>query len=130
MGEMNSVTIRVPATTANLGPGFDCLGLSLDLWNEVSFSLTGHNLQIQIQGEGETNLATDHTNLIYRAFSLVLERFSISPPDGISIHCSNRIPVSSGLGSSSSAVISGLLAAKTLFSLVIEDHRLLEIGLE
>lgn len=130
MVEKKSVTIRVPATTANLGPGFDCLGLSLDLWNEVSVSIEEQTLNIQIQGEGENDLATDHTNLIYRAFLLVLNKYSITPPEGLTIQCRNRIPVASGLGSSSSAVIAGLLAAKTLYSLEIEDHHLLEIGLE
>ena len=130
MAEPRSVTIRVPATTANLGPGFDCLGLALDLWNDVTFSLGGQSLNIQIQGEGEKDLPTDSNNLIYRAFSLVLKKYSITPPVGLSVHCLNRIPVSSGLGSSSSAVVAGLLAAKILYSLEIEDHRLLEIGLE
>jgi len=130
MAEKSSVTIRVPATTANLGPGFDCLGLALDLWNEVTFSLAGYNLEIQIQGEGEKDLATDHTNLVFRAFSLVLEKFSIQTPRGLSIQCHNRIPVASGLGSSSSAVIAGLLAARQLYSLDIEDHEMLRFGLE
>jgi homoserine kinase len=130
MAEQRSVTIRVPATTANLGPGFDCLGLALDLWNEVTFSLGGQTLNIQIQGEGKNDLPTDHTNLIVQAFLLILNKFKIIPPDGLTILCRNRIPVSSGLGSSSSAVIAGLLAAKILYSLEIEDHRLLEIGLD
>jgi homoserine kinase len=130
MAEQRSVTIRVPATTANLGPGFDCLGLALDLWNEVTFSLGGKTLNIQIQGEGKNDLPTDHTNLIVQAFLLILNKFKIIPPDGLTILCRNRIPVSSGLGSSSSAVIAGLLAAKILYSLEIEDHRLLEIGLD
>ncbi len=130
MAEERSVTIRVPATTANLGPGFDCLGLALDLWNEVTFSLEGQTLNIQIQGEGEKDLPTDHTNLIVKAFLLVLNKYSITPPFGLAIRCRNCIPVSSGLGSSSSAVIAGLLAAKKLYSLDIQDHRLLDIGLE
>jgi len=130
MAEQRTVTIRVPATSANLGPGFDCLGLALDLWNEVTFSQGGKTLNIQIQGEGKNDLPTDHTNFIVQAFLLILNKFSITPPDGLTIQCHNRIPVSSGLGSSSSAVIAGLLAAKILYSLEIEDHRLLEIGLE
>lgn len=130
MAEQRSITLRVPATTANLGPGFDCLGLSLDLWNEVTVSLEGNTLNIQIQGEGEKVLPTDHTNLIYRAFLLALDKYSITPPQGLSIQCRNRIPISSGLGSSSSAIIAGLMAARKLYSLDIEDHRLLEISLE
>jgi homoserine kinase len=130
MVEQTSVSIRVPATTANLGPGFDCLGLSLDLWNEVAFSLEGQSLDIKIQGEGEKDLATGPTNLMYRAFLLVLEKFSITPPPGLTIQCRNRIPISSGLGSSSTAVLAGMMAARTLFSIDIEDHHLLEIGLE
>lgn len=130
MVEHRSVTIHVPATTANLGPGFDCLGLALDLWNEVTISLEGQELAIQIDGEGEDDLPSDQTNLVYRAFLLLLENYSITPPQGISIRCHNHIPPSSGLGSSASAVIAGLMAAGTLYSLKIEDHHLLEIGLQ
>ena len=130
MAEKTSVTLHVPATTANLGPGFDCLGLALDLWNEVTVSLEGQGINIEIQGEGQETLAKDDSNLIFQAFSLAARKFGVDIPKGISIVCRNRIPISSGLGSSSSAIIAGLIAARSLFSLNMSDQQLLEIGLE
>ena len=130
MAEKTSVTLHVPATTANLGPGFDCLGLALDLWNEVTISLKGQGIKIKIQGEGQETLAKDESNLIFQAFSLAARKFGVDIPKGISIVCRNRIPISSGLGSSSSAIIAGLIAARSLFSLNMSDQQLLEIGLE
>jgi len=130
MAEKTFVTVHVPATTANLGPGFDCLGLALDLWNEVTVSLEGQGINIEIQGEGQETLAKDDSNLIFQAFSLAARKFGVDIPKGISIVCRNRIPISSGLGSSSSAIIAGLIAARSLFSLNMSDQQLLEIGLE
>jgi homoserine kinase len=130
MAEKDSVIVQVPATTANLGPGFDCLGLALNLWNEVAVSLEGDGLSIEIRGEGEKILAKDSSNLIYQSFALAVSRFGIEPPKGISIICFNQIPVASGLGSSSSAIVAGLLAAQSLFSLNLSIPELLEIGLE
>ena len=130
MAEKTSVTLHVPATTANLGPIFDCLGLALDLWNEVTVSLEGQGINIEIQGEGQETLAKDESNLIFQAFSLAARKFGVDIPKGISIVCRNRIPISSGLGSSSSAIIAGLIAARSLFSLNMSDQQLLEIGLE
>ncbi len=130
MAEKTSVTLHVPATTANLGPIFDCLGLALDLWNEVTVSLEGQGINIEIQGEGQETLAKDDSNLIFQAFSLAARKFGVDIPKGISIVCRNRIPISSGLGSSSSAIIAGLIAARSLFSLNMSDQQLLEIGLE
>ncbi len=130
MAEKTSVTLHVPATTANLGPIFDCLGLALDLWNEVTVSLEGQGINIKIQGEGQETLAKDDSNLIFQAFSLAARKFGVDIPKGISIVCRNQIPISSGLGSSSSAIIAGLIAARSLFSLNMSDQQLLEIGLE
>lgn len=130
MAEKNSVTVHVPATTANLGPGFDCLGLALDLWNEVTISLEGQGINIKIRGEGQETLARDDSNLIFQAFALAARKYGAEIPKGVSIICRNRIPISSGLGSSSSAIIAGLFAARSLFSLNMPDQQLLEIGLE
>jgi len=130
MAERTSVTVHVPATTANLGPGFDCLALALDLWNEVTVSFSGQRLNIDVKGEGVGILAQDETNLIFQAFTLAARKYGAEVPKGVSIVCRNRIPISSGLGSSSSAIITGLLAARSLFSLNMSDQHLLETGLE
>lgn len=130
MVESKSMKIRVPATTANLGPGFDCLGLALDIWNETNFDLIGDTLSIHISGEGAKVLPTDDENLIFKCFRELAERSNIDIPSGLVIRCCNKIPISSGLGSSSAAVISGLLACRALLEINISDHDLLKIGYE
>ena len=110
-----SVSVRVPATTANLGPGFDCLGLALDLWNEAEFRLEGDHLEICIQGEGEGRLPADRSNTIAYAFRHFLRARKLPEPAGLKIICQNRIPTSSGLGSSASALLLGFLGANSLY---------------
>ncbi|MDP2966182.1 MAG: homoserine kinase [Pelolinea sp.] len=129
MAKPKSVLVRVPATTANLGPGFDCLGLALDIWNEIEFSISRNSLKIEIEGEGSNTLPRDDSNLIYQCMQTLSRSASQSLPDGIRIKCRNNIPVSSGLGSSSAAVIAGLLGAKNLLNLQISDHELLKTAL-
>jgi len=132
MVNSTGVIIRVPASTANLGPGFDCLGLALDIWNETSFRLTGDSLSIEIAGEGENLLARNRSNLIFRAFSETLEKNSLTVPAGLRIFCKNEIPVSSGLGSSATAVITGIYAANSLFNLHLSKSEIfnLSVGYE
>ena len=111
---MKSVTVYVPATTANLGPGFDTLGLALDLWNETDFSQTeAGELALSISGEGEKTLPTDETNAIAAA-AMQLYALVGKDPAGLVIHCVNRIPLISGLGSSSAALLAGMLGANAL----------------
>ena len=107
----NPFTIHVPATTANIGPGFDCLGLALDLWSEAAFSFEGESLEIETEGYLITDDNTSSHNLIYRAFQVFCMEHNVKPPRGMKIHCTNRIPIGAGLGSSSTAVIMGLYAA-------------------
>lgn len=111
---MRKISVRVPATTANLGPGFDTLGLALDLWNETEFSQTKDNkITVSITGEGEDILPTDKQNIIVSA---VLQLFALigKDPGGLCIRCTNRIPLPSGMGSSSAAMLTGLLGANAL----------------
>ena len=129
MAKPKSVLVRVPATTANLGPGFDCLGLALDIWNEIEFSILGDSLHIKIEGEGSHTLPRDSANLIFQCMQILASIAMRSLPEGILIKCKNNIPVSSGLGSSSSAIICGLLGAKALLDLNISDHELLKTAL-
>lgn len=130
MVEPRSVTVRVPATTANLGPGFDCLGLALDIWNEVSLKLSGNSTFVQIKGEGAGQLPQDGSNLILQAARRLYEREGAVFPTGIQLQCKNSIPTSSGLGSSASAVIAGLCAAKELLNSQISDTDLLALAIE
>lgn len=119
-------TVHIPATTANLGPAFDCLGLALDLWNTVTFSQTDNSFLIAIEGEGKGILPEDETNLVFQSASQLANIHGKSLPENLHIYCQNNIPVASGLGSSASAVISGLVGAKRILKIDISDHELLQ----
>jgi homoserine kinase len=124
--------IRVPATTANLGPGFDCLGLALDLWNDVEVEAAGDELSITVEGEGAEKIPLDRSNTIFKAMQIFAKRHHKTLPDGIILHCRNRIPVGSGLGSSSAAIVSGILAASILLDIPQDSVDQLEcaVGIE
>ncbi|HFQ93440.1 MAG TPA: homoserine kinase [Anaerolineae bacterium] len=109
-----SVTVTIPATSANLGPGYDCLGLALGLYNRITFSETAEpGLRITVTGTDAHKVATDETNLVYQCAQIVFDEAEIRP-SGLHIRQENSIPVGSGLGSSSTAVLGGLLAANEL----------------
>ena len=116
MANFNPVCVRVPATTANLGPGFDCLGLALDIWNEVQFTQADQGFTVEIEGEGAGQLAQNRSNLIFQAAEKLYQLEDTPFPPGLSLHCKNAIPISSGLGSSASAIIAGLLGAKHMLN--------------
>jgi homoserine kinase len=127
---MKSVTVYVPATTANLGPGFDTLGLALDLWNETEFAQTeAGELTLSVSGEGEKTLPTDETNAIAAA-ALQLYALVGKDPAGLAIHCVNRIPLISGLGSSSAAMLAGMLGANALLGEPFSPQDILTMATE
>lgn len=109
--------IRVPATTANLGPGFDCLGLALDLWNDLEVEATGDTLGITVEGEGAKEVPLGSSNTIYKAMLAYAQRHHKTLPPGVNLHCRNRIPFGAGLGSSAAAIVSGILAAAALLEI-------------
>ncbi len=111
---MSVVIVHIPATTANLGPGFDCLALALDLWNSTTFSPDGDQANIEIHGFGSENLPRDGSNLIYQSMQRVFQLIGCEPPAGISIRCDNQIPLGSGMGSSAAAVLTGIFGANEL----------------
>jgi homoserine kinase len=124
------VCVRVPATTANLGPGFDALGLALDLWNETVWTPTGDGqIRVTISGEGEGILPKDATNPIVAAALSLYARVGATC-EGVHIHCVNRIPLSSGLGSSSAALLSGLLGANALLGEPFSREEILRLAIE
>ena len=124
--DKNSFTIHIPATTANLGPGFDCLGLALDLWNTVTFTQIEGPFRLTVEGEGKNTLPEDETNLIFHSANQLANAYGKSLPENLQIICRNNIPVASGLGSSASAVICGLVGAKNIFNIDISNHELLQ----
>ena len=97
-----AVNVRAPATSANLGPGFDCAAVALDLWNELEVT-DGDG--VLVEGEGADELPADETNLAVRAYALV------ASPSGKRFRFVNRIPLERGLGSSAAAIALGLTAA-------------------
>jgi homoserine kinase len=112
-----SVTVRVPATSANLGPGFDCLGLALALYDEVVVTAgdpaDGDHVDVAVQGEGAGSLPADAQHLVVRAVHAALDAMHAAHPP-LSLSCTNRIPHGRGLGSSAAAVCAGLLAGRAL----------------
>ncbi|MEW5988225.1 MAG: homoserine kinase, partial [Chloroflexota bacterium] len=128
---MKQVTVTVPATTANLGPGFDCLGLALGLYNEVTFTETAAGLAIQVTGEGSDRLPADDSNLVVRAAERLFQLAGRRPP-GLRVQQRNTIPIGSGLGSSAAAVLGGMLAANALvgYPLARDEVLALAAGVE
>lgn len=126
---MNPVKIIVPATTANLGPGFDSTGMALTLYNEITFTPLASGLEIEICGEGADQLPRDASNLVYEAAQVVFERLGDAPA-GLCIQANNAIPVGSGLGSSSAAIIGGIVGANALLGSPLNKLQLLELAAE
>ncbi len=122
---MRTIEVRVPATTANLGPGFDCLGLALDLWNITRVTFRTEGIKVRVRGEGEGRLPLDDRNLVVRAFKHWLESRGASLPAGICFESQNSIPLSSGLGSSAAAALTGLLAASKYLGEDQDDNAIL-----
>ena len=107
------VRVAVPATSANLGPGFDSLGLALDLHDELTASVTDEGLVVEVEGEGAGTLALDESHLVVRSMWAGFAAMGVAPP-GIRLQCRNAIPHARGLGSSSAAIVGGLGLARAL----------------
>ncbi len=123
-----TVSVRVPATTANLGPGFDCLGMALDWWNDVCMSVSP-SPTVRIEGEGAGSLSAAEDNLVYRAARAAFHAAGEEPP-ALSIQCRNRIPLARGLGSSAAAIVGGLVAANALCRRPLAQDCLLSLAVE
>ncbi|MGX1615982.1 homoserine kinase [Micromonospora chalcea] len=107
------VRVRVPATSANLGPGFDALGLALGRHDDVTAEVTGGGVQVSVTGEGAGELPADERHLIVTAMRATFDALGAQPA-GLALECENRIPQARGLGSSSAAIVAGVLAARAL----------------
>jgi homoserine kinase len=124
----DTITIRVPATTANLGPGFDTLGLALSMWNYMRIGWADA-ASVTVHGEGEGKLRTDDRNLMYLAAARLLDE---AGHGGRHLHIESwqTVPLSRGLGSSSCAIAGGLYAANALLDYPVPPNRLLELATE
>src|SRR5215470_11147560 len=108
-----AVRVQAPATSANLGPGFDALGLALSLHDEVEARACDSGLSIEISGQGENLAADGEDHLVVRAMRAAFTVIGEQPP-GLALRCANRIPHGRGLGSSAAAIVAGILAARAL----------------
>lgn len=118
-----SVVVRVPATTANMGPGFDTIGMALDIWTEITVDVLPDSenvgLQLTNEGEGAQELPTDESNLVVVGLKAAYKAANEQMPKNLKIHCKNRIPFARGLGSSSAGIVAGIIAG-----LALSGHRL------
>jgi homoserine kinase len=118
------VQITVPATSANLGPGYDAFGLALDLRDVLTVEVTGDELSVSVTGHGAANLPLDEAHLVVRAMRAGFEAMNAAPA-GLRLTCENHIPHARGLGSSSAAIVGGIAAARALVaggSLLLDDQ--------
>lgn len=108
-----TLRVRVPATSANLGPGYDTFGLALSLYDEIVVRVGEDGLDLDVAGEGSDKVRKDARNLVIKAMNNAFDRMG-GRPRGLEVRCLNRVPHGRGLGSSSAAIVGGLAAARAL----------------
>jgi homoserine kinase len=126
------VRVSVPATSANLGPGFDALGLALSLRDELEAEVTGDGLVVEVVGPGADDLPRDESHLVVRAMRAAFDAMDAAPP-GLRLACTNQIPHARGLGSSSAAIVAGVCLARGLVaggSLLMDDDAVFRLAAE
>lgn len=127
-----TLRVRVPATSANLGPGYDAFGLALSLYDEIVVRVGEDGLDLDVAGEGAGKVRRDARNLVVKSMYTGFDRMG-GRPRGLEVRCLNRIPHGRGLGSSSAAIVAGLAAARALTvggDERLDDERLLAIATE
>ena len=133
MPATSTVTITVPATTANLGPGFDCIGAALSLYNSFRFSRlepsATEKLKITVTGKEAAKVKTDESNLAYQAFIKLYDRLNQSPPP-VAIHIDMQVPLARGLGSSATAIVGGLVGANELAGKPLSQVEVMQLAIE
>lgn len=134
MASIGSVRVTVPATTANLGPGFDCIGAALGLYNQFRFAVVSSSptpLTINVAGPGAERVATDVSNLAYQSFVRCYEQMQ-QPVPAIQLDIEMDVPLARGLGSSATAIVAGLVGANVLAGspLTLDDLMQMAIAIE
>lgn len=123
-----TVTVTVPATTANLGPGFDCIGVALTLYNKFKFTSAAAGVTITVTGKEADRVNTDESNLVYQAFVKFYQHIGQMPPS-VQIEIQLGVPLARGLGSSATAIVGGLVGANLLAGSLLEQHDLIELAI-
>ncbi|MBN9644922.1 homoserine kinase [Corynebacterium mendelii] len=121
--------VKVPASSANLGPGFDTLGIAVSLYDDVDVEITASGLEVIVSGQGEGEVPLDDTHLVVRAVKAGLDKAGCAAP-GLKVTCHNRIPQSRGLGSSASAAVAGVAAANGLSGNKLTDDDMVQLASE
>jgi homoserine kinase len=133
MSVTSTITVTVPATTANLGPGFDCIGAALSLYNRFQFSRlepsATEKLKITVTGQEATKVKTDESNLAYQAFVKLYDRLNQLPPP-IAIHIDMQVPLARGLGSSATAIVGGLVGANEVAGKPLTQVAVMQLAIE
>lgn len=126
---MSIVRVAAPATTANLGPGYDCLGMALDIWNtiEVEPLPVGDGPVVTVSGEGESELEAGPRNLVFRSIEFLYRELGVPAPP-LQVRCANEIPLARGLGSSAAAIAGGLVAANAIAGAEFGSREILEMA--
>lgn len=107
-----AVRVRAPASSANLGPGFDSIGLALGVWDELDFTVTAQpGLVIDVAGSGAEGVPRDESHLVYRSFVRALREIGVAVPAGLRMETRNAVPHGRGMGSSATAIVAGVVAA-------------------
>ncbi len=122
------VRVEVPASSANLGPGFDSIGLGLELRDVVTAEVVRDGLQIIVEGQGAGVVPDDETHLVWRSMCAAWERLGVQPPTGLKLHCCNGVPHSRGLGSSAAAIVAGVALAHALVDSDVDEAALASIA--
>ncbi len=118
--EGSSVRVRVPASSANIGPGFDSIGLALGIWDECVVTVTAEPaLVIDIEGEGAEELPHDERHLVHRSMLRAWEQLQVETPAGLHLSCRNAVPQGRGLGSSATSIVAGIVAAQGLCDIAL-----------
>ena len=125
----NAIRVAAPATTANLGPGYDCLGMALDIWNTLEVELLAYDALpvVSVSGEGEGELEDGPENLVYSSMEFLYRELGRAMPP-VRVSCENEIPLARGLGSSAAAISGGLAAANALAGGEFSSRELLEMA--
>ena len=124
-----AVKVRVPATVANLGPGFDALGVALRMHLEIEIEPRREAIDVKLEGEGADELPQDDTNLVVQSMNAFFDQVGRRPP-GWAVHVSNPIPLASGLGSSAAAVVGGLYAARAITGRTMPQAEMIQLASE